>query len=466
MSGLKDLQKSLDDNDDMAEDQRPMEEEMGPQVGVDEVADLRALRRQVIDQLLADETLAPRVAESFISLLVIWARRDGPLYLRDADEATILPQLVALYGIRLFEGSENHLKERAKPSLDKVSSLWPVRSGDQLSPELLALVPNGESGSREAGGDNNTVRDRTFLPRLPPPEEFSGPSGGDRLSALRTVSKWLESIHALCQLSNLSEEKVVLFAAQLLRGPALLWWTSWSEAPSCTTWSLFRIGLTTRFVGNDPFGLLCSHLEGLRLSKFSRYESFKASFVQTVASMREYAPEGRMWPDMVLVDKLLIALRGSMYYEGVVLDPRTGARPSSFAEAIVLMEAQHDLLLNRDQALGQKSNSEVPETSAMAERRKTTDRRKGDWKGKGNFRGKDGKSSSQGDAGKQADKGKGKRPTNAPEDGGKGKKQKPLDEHYAQKFGISREVAAARVAAGECAKCGKTGHNWKSCGSN
>jgi hypothetical protein len=55
-------------------------------------------------------------------------------------------------------------------------------------------------------------------------------------------------------------------------------------------------------------------------------------------------------PDNVMIDKLLLCLRKTLYYEGVVIDSHSGCRPASIAAALTLLDKRHDVLSYRGQA--------------------------------------------------------------------------------------------------------------------
>jgi len=188
-----------------------------------------------------------------------------------------------------------------------------------------------------------------FKPRLPEPGTFSGPKGG-KVTSLRQICQWLDGCVSNAKLASLPEAHQVAWAASFFRDEAATWWSEFKASHPDPTFDMLKLGMVRRFVGHNPFEMLCADLEGKTLSDFAKYESFKAWFMQTVSAMRSFAPADRMWNDTVLIDKLLLCLRNTLYYEGVVIDPLTQVRPSTLAAAIGLTDARHTVLLMRGQA--------------------------------------------------------------------------------------------------------------------
>jgi hypothetical protein len=134
--------------------------------------------------------------------------------------------------------------------------------------------------------------------------------------------------------------------------------------PGEASFQQLKAGLVQRFVGQNAFELTCAELEGKVLTNFPGFDSFKAWFVQTVAAMKAFAPSERMWTDTVLIDKLLLCLRGTLYYEGVVADPITRLRPNTLTDALCLLDKQHEVLLMRAQAYEGKGKAPMVPTYA------------------------------------------------------------------------------------------------------
>ena len=385
-------------------------------------------------------------------IFVMWVRQCHPA-MKNANEQDCLARAWDCMHFGLFDPHLEHLAKKSSESIsrsnDVVVAAFPVRRGMILDDELQSLVQTVPSEKEQRGGT-------PFRARIPSPEEFSGNIDGSRISTLKTLDRWIESVDTSAQLAGLEERNTVLFAAKHLKGPAQTWWNAWSEKDSCTTMMDLREGLTIRFVGPNPFELLCEELEDLRLVKFGKFETFRATFVQVVAAMRSYAPsEDRVWPDTVLIDKLLVALSGTKYWEGVVLDPQTNHRPNTFEEALSLCDAQHAVLLHRKEALGQRSDKR----QSVTETPNPPPRKQDGGKGRQDKRRKRDGDDRQG-------RGHEKR-TNT---GGEANKRETM-EKFMKKFGLSEEVVLHRMEKVKhkgkdvypCMKCGRPDHRYVSC---
>jgi len=316
----------------------------------------------------------------------------------------------------------------------------PVKPGMVLDDELRALIP--ATGSAPARTD--AVQ---FKPTVPTPDTYSGPTSTDKLAALKGIAEWVESIEGIADLLSLPAGKRIPWAVRFLRADAQSWWNGWPDAGTCHDFAALREGLTHRFVGVDPFELLCADLRKKTLVSFPAYDGFKAWWVQTVASMRAFAAAGRMWPDTVLVDQLLLALRGTFYHESVVVDPDTRQRPHTLDEALRLMDDRHRVLQIRNQAHGQFPKS-TPSGDIPQAATRSAGRRRG-----GRDRGTPSKTADGGDNRKRsADR-------HAQERQMQDKKArgayKPKAEYLAEKYRVDVPTATQRIRAGACVGCGK-----------
>ena len=385
-------------------------------------------------QKLAMDPLTLTFMENVIrTIFVLYVRLACPAFRGNTDEECLskVPDCIrlGLFDDLLWKLQRNEEAARAANNVPLLVNT--VSPGMQLTEELLALVRDIPRDGRQ--------ETNPFRPRLPTPDEYSGPKSNNKIMTLKHLNRWIESVRASCRLSGLDESQSVLFAAQLLKGDALQWWGAWPMSESCTTMATLRDGLTARFVGSDPFGLLCQELESLSLANFSKYDSFKASFVQTVTAMKAYAPSpDRIWPDNVLIDKFLLSLKDTLYYEGVVLDA-SGQRPLTLDDAIVLCDARHDVLLNRGQALGEQKGSGPRESN------KSDSRAKQDVQNKG-------RADKRKEQVASADKSSKRQKTAS--------QSEKLTLHFMKKFGLSREVVEHRQqkvgkpAHFPCMKCG------------
>ncbi len=230
-----------------------------------------------------------------------------------------------------------------------VHSFAPVTEGDVLSEELLAIARRQLPAAAPEGGPPSGGGS-AFKPRLPEPGQFAGPKlGASKVVALRQICQWLDGCKTNVALVALPESQQVAWISSFLKEDAATWWSGFRQGHPNPTFDDLKTGLVNRFVGPNPFELLCADLEGKTLKDFSKFDSFKAWFVQTVTAMRAFAPAGRMWSDNVLIDRLLLCLRDTLYYEGVVVDPRTRARPDTVAAALALMDERHLILVMRGQ---------------------------------------------------------------------------------------------------------------------
>ena len=336
----------------------------------------------------------------------------------------------------------------AGPSVRPVVTLTPVQPGELLTGALLALARqqlNSGAPTSAMGAAASAV----LKPRLPEPEPYEGPQPGtSQVVALRRLCQWIDTCRTNAALSGMPEPQQVAWAATFLKGPAASWWATSRLTMEIHSFDQFKDGLVQRFVGNNAFELVCADLEGKSLKTFPRFDIFKAWFVQTVAAMKAFAPPRRMWTDTVLIDKLLLCIKGTLYYEGVVVDPVTRMRPDTFAQAIDLLDKHHDVLLMRGQAHEDKGKAAAGGSTSYADAAK---------------------------AGQGKDSGKGKRPMGA--DAGKSKPDPkrtkadsskegflPLDQFIMKTHGLrnAKEVqqhiedSKAKPAKPlECVLCGK-----------
>jgi hypothetical protein len=197
-----------------------------------------------------------------------------------------------------------------------------------------------------------------FKASLPPLEKFSG-GGKDSLSKLHKLASWIASARSTSLLAGLAEAQAVQWALQYLSGVALQWFLGYQNVHELVTFDILLHVMAADLVGPNAFDLLVADLQDKTLHKqhFATFEQFKAWLLRTVNTMRVFA-DGRMWPDYVLVDRLIVMLVHTKYHEGVSKDPETGRRPSTWSRALTLLDMRHNVLLNLGQAHGQ-----VPLTS-------------------------------------------------------------------------------------------------------
>ena len=385
----------------------------------------------------------------------LWVRRASPVHLR----ASLTPEQCLERFQRKWADGElqehaDHMlllpeRERGQAVSQETFAFpcMPTVAGQKLPPELLALV-----GEVAADRPARTSRESEvlFKPSVPTPDLFYGPKGGGETKAVWDIAAWISSVESIASLLRLTAERGVGYAARFLRGDAQSWWLGWNGRDSCTTFEQLRAGLTARFVSADPFEVLCDELKRKTLVSFSTYDAFKAWWVQTVAAMRSYAEAGRMWPDTVLIDQLLLALRGTLYHETVVVDPESRVRPATLEHALRLMDDRHRVLQARQQAHGQtkgKASGDVAMPTAPAEFKAGS--RRADKRAEKRKRQQGDKAESSGTAAAAA-----------AANGSGGGKQTPQREHLpkaeylAKKFKIKQSLVEARLAEGTCVKCG------------
>lgn len=333
-----------------------------PALDEDRVSD-SGLPRPDDEEQLSEEEIAALMSQPALVRMVIEAmvRRALPVgvqrRLSSTQCITLMPRyasegflddMIEHYGARLMELTS----EDAAAQVRRVIPLTPVKPGDVLGADLLALASQHVTTTAPVSA--------SFKPRLPEPNTYEGPKPGmSKVASLKQICQWMDSCQTSASLAGLPETQQVAWAASFLRGIAASWWAGFKLVSSNVTFDMLKTGLVHRFVGQHAFELLCADLEGKTMvASFSKYENFRAWFVQTVAAMSSFAPSGRMWSDTVLIDKLLMCLTGSLYYEGVVLDPRTLTRPSTLSAALRLMDNRHDVLLMRGQAHEERAKKE------------------------------------------------------------------------------------------------------------
>jgi hypothetical protein len=210
----------------------------------------------------------------------------------------------------------------ASPTVRAVVTLTPLQPGDELTGDLLALARRQLNSSTHATG---SAAHATLRPKLPEPDTYEGPKAGKpKVVALRHLCQWIDTCQTNAALSGMPEPQQVAWAASFLKGPAANWWATFRLSQELHSFAVLKDGLVHRFVGQNAFEIICADLEGKTLGNFPRYDNFKAWFVQTVAAMKAFAPPQRMWTDTVLIDKLLLCLQDTLYYEGVAVDPSQG----------------------------------------------------------------------------------------------------------------------------------------------
>jgi hypothetical protein len=212
------------------------------------------------------------------------------------------------------------------------------------------LGPGSQPSSDPLPASANAAISRARLPSL---SDFSGVCfRKDAVKGLREAASWVRKAEQSAALSGLHGADAVAWATAHFSGAASDWWLSYEGRVGCASFSSLLQAITARFVGADAFDLLAGNLMVQTLSSFPTYDAFKAWFSSTVAAMRVFASEGRMWGDNVLVDRLVVAMIGTRYHEGVVLDPDTNARPTSLDRALLLLDKHHNLLRGRRQEHG------------------------------------------------------------------------------------------------------------------
>jgi hypothetical protein len=222
------------------------------------------------------------------------------------------------------------------------------------------------------------------------------------------------------------------------------------------TLSELQAAMTATWVGKDPYDLLNGDLYSRVLTSFESWSAFRAWFVRTAAGLREYAPAGREWTDVPLVDRFIAALNGTRYYEGVVVDPDTDVRPASLQRALHLADARHNVLLHRNQGYAKRGKGRDGDPSGGG----------GGGAPGGAAGGKD-RSPGGGGGGKQKQLGVRPTPTKTkgmpPGKGDGGGAKKTMAETLAGYCGVDVATAERRLKAGQCVTCGGTGHRSRDC---
>jgi hypothetical protein len=411
------------------------------------------------DSLLASEDNCIALMRVIIlSMCEYWVLRASPLPMRTKlTRRQCIERFTSKFDLGELDEYVAHImrlpdieRDAAVSGETHVLPALPVKPGEKLPPELERLVTPVAAHQNPPAPTPRADTGVQFKPSVPQPETFKGTKPGDDTKAVCDITAWISAVQSICSLLNLTQARGVEYAVRFLRGDAQNWWLGWNARLSCVTFSQLRAGLTDRFVSTNPFEILCAELKRKNLEHFTTYDAFKAWLVQTVTAMKSYAEPGRMWPDTVLIDQLLLALRGTLYHETVVLDPETRTRPTTFEHALKLMDDRHRVLQARQQAHGpkspEKSSEETWKTVAMRGR-------EGKRKEKA-----DGKRKMRSDSAPRRD-------SDAPESSNGARKRAgrtapaeerlPLDQYLAKKFGVTEALAKTRREAGKCAGCDK-----------
>jgi hypothetical protein len=217
-----------------------------------------------------------------------------------------------------------------------------LKDNPEVGFRVGSATPAGPAGGPRAGGNGSL-----FKAHMPELSEFSG-KGDRKIDLLHAIANWIDEARTSAQLAGLDPSTSVLWAVRFLRGPAQTWWRSRTpeQRQQCTSLDALQAGLIDGLHLHQPFTMLVEDFQSRTVHSFRSYEAFKAWLTRTVSAMHLFS-EGRMWGEAQLVDRVKSMLLGSLYYEGVSLDTDTGAPPSTYDRAMVLLDKQHRLLLAR-----------------------------------------------------------------------------------------------------------------------
>lgn len=307
--------------------------------------------------------LVPEFVRMCIMLVL---RKNLPSHVQSSKtDAELIAMAASMIGMGFLDHAIAHYTGhldllRTNPdAVRQVFTVTPLSEGQTLAPDLLAflklLMPATAAPSQSTH--------RSLRPKLPEPGTFTGPTRGQtKLQILKSICSWIDNCTTTGALANLPEPQLLIWAVTFLRGEAATWWAGEQSSTPILTFSDLRNGLVIRFVGTRPFELLCGDLEGRKLSSFPKFAMFKSWFGQTVAAMRVFAESGRMWPDSVLIDKLMLCLEGTKYHSGVVQDRTTLLRPTSLSDAFRLLDDRHSTLLMRGESQDDNPSPAAPRT--------------------------------------------------------------------------------------------------------
>lgn len=205
-----------------------------------------------------------------------------------------------------------------------------------------ARNPTPQPQTHGEGSGGTGVKFKASLPKL---DKFSG-KGSTPIARLHNLAKNVASLAGLCM------QEVVQWSLQFLIGNALAWLLGLQDRSTLRTFDVLMTAMAEALVGPHSFDLLVEDLQTKTIKSFTSFDAFKSWLLRTVNTMRVFA-SGRMWPDHVLVDRLIVMLMGTKYHEGVHKDPDTGFRPDTWLRALELLDARHTVLVNLGQAHGQ-----------------------------------------------------------------------------------------------------------------
>lgn len=202
-----------------------------------------------------------------------------------------------------------------------------------------------------------------FKADLPKTPVFTGnPTHLTKMRVLNDIFTWVQAVKDRAHLAHIPTEALsVKWATQWFASEAKLWWASHVNVHgNCTTWSGLQKALIDRFVGQDATALVLKELGSKTLSNFSSFEDWHAWFDSTVQTLRAVEPADERSPDHVLIAMVLQQMQGTLYREGVAVDPTTNAKPKTLARALHLLMAHHRVLDGRSQAHTQKRAADKP----------------------------------------------------------------------------------------------------------
>jgi len=200
------------------------------------------------------------------------------------------------------------------PQLDAMRH-WVARMRQDTEVGIRLHTTREVSGHASPKGGNHTGL-KAQAPDLP---TFSG-NEHDRLQRVHALAVWIALARSAAELVGLTGALAIKWAASKFRGAAADWWNGYAQQASIETFDQLLQAAALGMVGPDSFDVLVKDWTTRVMSSFKSYEQYRAWVVRTVSAMRTFG-DGRMWGEVQLVDRLITQVAGTLYHEGVVVDP-------------------------------------------------------------------------------------------------------------------------------------------------
>lgn len=227
-------------------------------------------------------------------------------------------------------------------------------------PEVRMFVPSSAGPSAEGGGASAAPQFKASLPKLP---TVTGTprQGAGKVDVAYQLVAMIQSAQEQVVLLKYSGRTAVSWAAtSSFDGEARVWWLGYAGKDKLQSLDQLLTEAATYLVGPDVYELVVGDFIAKKLTSFRTFESYRVWLKRVEAAMRALARDGRVWGDTVLVDLLIKQVEGTLYHEGLVVDPATLTRPNDWSRALQLLDDRHRVLLGRSQAHNQLSLRDMP----------------------------------------------------------------------------------------------------------